>query len=199
MEVVIPGERLGASCEYSSGFGTYVRHGYVYASMAGFRSVVDTKNGQEISVYHDASRQRVVPVPGSLVTCRVTSTNPRHCKVSILRVGETSLKESFRGLIRKEDVRAVEKDKVEIYKCFRPGDIVLAKVNSLGDVQSYLLTTAETTLGVIYAVSEVGVPMTAVSWAEMQCPKSKVKQFRKVAKVDIRQVPVIVADLRDDR
>lgn len=34
-------------------------------------------------------------------------------------------------LSRKEDVRATEKDRVEMYKCFRPGDIVVAKVVSL--------------------------------------------------------------------
>lgn len=50
----------------------------------------------------------------------------------------------FVCLFSKEDIRATEKDKVEIYKSFRPGDIVLAKVISLGDAQSnYLLTTAE--------------------------------------------------------
>jgi len=31
-------------------------------------------------------------------------------------------------MIRKEDVRATDRDRVEIFKSFRPGDIVLAKV-----------------------------------------------------------------------
>ena len=42
------------------------------------------------------------------------------------------MSESYRGQIRKEDVRQSEKDRVEMYKCFRPGDIVLARVMSLG-------------------------------------------------------------------
>lgn len=82
--------------------------------------------------------------------------NPRFCKVSILGVGSTALKEPFRGTIRKEDVRATEKDRVEIYKCFRPGDIVLAKVVSLGDARSYQLSTADNNLGVVFAKSEAG-------------------------------------------
>uniref|UniRef100_A0A8C4VS31 Exosome complex component CSL4 C-terminal domain-containing protein n=1 Tax=Gopherus evgoodei TaxID=1825980 RepID=A0A8C4VS31_9SAUR len=51
----------------------------------------------------------------------------------------TPLKSTFRGTIRREDIRATEKDKVEVYKSFRPGDIVLAKVISLGDMQSNYL------------------------------------------------------------
>lgn len=153
--------------------------------MTGYKSFAKGETSSSptvVSVYKDSSKRRVVPIPGTVVICRVMSTNPRHCKVSIVAVGDVQLKESFRGLIRKEDVRAMEKDKVEMYKCFRPGDIVRAKVNSLGDAQSYLLTTAENSLGVIHAESEAGVAMVAVSWEEMQCPKSKVKQWRKVAK-----------------
>ncbi|XP_053438867.1 exosome complex component CSL4 isoform X2 [Nycticebus coucang] len=73
---------------------------------------------------------------------------------------------------------------VEIYKSFHPGDIVLAKVISLGDAQSnYLLTTAENELGVVVAHSESGVQMVPISWCEMQCPKTHIKEFRKVARV----------------
>eukprot|EP00074_Homo_sapiens_P094081 XP_016871793.1 exosome complex component CSL4 isoform X2 [Homo sapiens] len=73
---------------------------------------------------------------------------------------------------------------VEIYKSFRPGDIVLAKVISLGDAQSnYLLTTAENELGVVVAHSESGIQMVPISWCEMQCPKTHTKEFRKVARV----------------
>lgn len=39
-------------------------------------------------------------------------------------------------------------DKVEVFKCFRPGDIVRARVISLGDARQYYLSTAENELGV---------------------------------------------------
>ena len=48
-------------------------------------------------------------------------------------------------------MRQTEKDRVELSKCFRPNDIVFAKVLSLGDSQSYLLTTAGDELGVVLA------------------------------------------------
>uniref|UniRef100_G3QKR7 Exosome complex component CSL4 n=2 Tax=Gorilla gorilla gorilla TaxID=9595 RepID=G3QKR7_GORGO len=155
----IPGERLCNLEEGSPGSGTYTRHGYIFSSLAGCL-VKNSENGA------------------------VSSINSRFAKVHILYVGSMPLKNSFRGTIRKEDVRATEKDKVEIYKSFRPGDIVLAKVISLGDAQSnYLLTTAENELGVVVAHSESGIQMVPISWCEMQCPKTHTKEFRKVARV----------------
>lgn len=102
----------------------------------------------------------------------------------------------FRGVVRKEDVRATEKDRVEMYKSFRPGDVILARVLSLGEANSgYLLTTAENELGVVIARSETaGVKMVPVSWVEMQCPKTYNKEFRKIAKV----IPENLADMAVD-
>ena len=50
-------------------------------------------------------------------------------------------------MIRREDVRQTEKDRVELSKCFRPSDIVLATIISLGDQSNYLLSTAGDSLG----------------------------------------------------
>ena len=66
------------------------------------------------------------------------------------------------------DVRATEKDRVKIYSSFRPGDIIRAEVVqsslleagdsdrkiSLGDQQSYYLSTAKNELGVLFARSQ---------------------------------------------
>ena len=84
---------------------------------------------------------------------------------------------------RVQDVRATEIDsKTEIYTSFRPGDIVKAEVLSLGDSRSYYLTTGRNDLGVIYAKSAAGATMVPLSWESMLCPKTKTKEFRKVAK-----------------
>ncbi|XP_029814426.1 exosome complex component CSL4, partial [Manacus vitellinus] len=136
-----------------------------------------------VSVIRDSESQ-LLPNVGAVVTCKVCSINSRFAKVHILYVGSTPLKSTFRGTIRREDIRATEKDKVEVYKSFRPSDIVLAKVISLGDAQSnYLLSTAENELGVVVARSEAGVQMVPISWCEMQCPRTHTKEFRKVARV----------------
>ncbi|OKL58119.1 hypothetical protein UA08_06579 [Talaromyces atroroseus] len=62
----------------------------------------------------------------------------------------------FQALIRKEDVRAVEKDRVVLEEMFRVGDVVRGSVISLGDQSFYYLTTARNDLGVVMARSESG-------------------------------------------
>ena len=83
--------------------------------------------------------------------------------------------------MRKEDVRLTEKDRVEMYNCFRPGDIVLARVISLGDpTAGYLLSTAENSLGVVIAKSEVGSVMVPVSWrSALTCLKMVLEKRKK--------------------
>ncbi|XP_048464745.1 exosome complex component CSL4 isoform X2 [Rhincodon typus] len=167
LKLCIPGERLCSTEDGTPGNGTYSRHGYIFASLAGY-VVKENDNGMVpvISVVRDSEPQ-LLPEVGVVVTCKVTSINPRFVKVHILYVRSTPLKGTFRGTIRREDIRATEKDKI-----------------SLGDAQSnYLLTTAENELGVVVAHSEAGEQMVPISWCEMQCPKSHGKEFRKVARV----------------
>ena len=66
---------------------------------------------------------------------------------------------------------------------FRPGDVVLCRIVSLGDSRRYHLSTAEPELGVVRAIcASSGVKMVPISWKEMQCPETKVKELRKCAK-----------------
>lgn len=75
-----------------------------------------------------AGSQTIVPVAGDVVTARVLQVNQRSAKCSILCIGEHVLEQNYRAMLRKEDVRATEKDRVEMYKSFRPGDVILARV-----------------------------------------------------------------------
>lgn len=115
----------------------------------------------------------------------MTKVNPRAATVKIVCVDDSPLGNDFPGLIRQLDVRQTQVDEVEIYKCFRPGDIVRAEVISLGDKNSYYLSTAKNELGVIFAKSVAGATMIPISWDLMQCPKTKMTEHRKVAKVDL--------------
>ncbi|CRG84436.1 hypothetical protein PISL3812_01722 [Talaromyces islandicus] len=88
----------------------------------------------------------------------------------------------FQALIRKEDVRAVEKDRVVLEDMFRVGDVVRGSVISLGDQSFYYLTTARNDLGVVMARSEAGNMMFPVSWKEMRDPLTGLGESRKVAR-----------------
>ncbi|KAJ5120327.1 Exosome complex component CSL4 [Penicillium bovifimosum] len=88
----------------------------------------------------------------------------------------------FQALIRKEDVRAVEKDHVVMDEMFRVGDIVRGSVISLGDQSFYYITTARNDLGVFMARSEAGNMMFPVTWKEMRDPITGISESRKVAR-----------------
>lgn len=194
-DVYLPGEKICQSTHARSGPGTYVRDGHIYASLIGKAKIereVASKTGEKtnhgstlptVSIKSLKDNSVVIPHIGSLVIAKITSVNTKYAKCSILSINSVITKENFPGQINRKDVRATEKDKIEISKSFRCGDIVIARVISLGDTNSYLLSCAENELGVVIAYSEAGGRLIPVSWNEMQCPITMLKEQRKVAKV----------------
>lgn len=210
---------------------------YIYAAIAGLvdvkveespDSVEQTASSKHrsISVIHNV---RVglnrVPTVGVIVTCKVLSINSLQAKCQICCIEDNVLKLPFKATLRKEDIAADNKDIIEVYKCFRPRDMILARVIGLSD-QGYMLTTGEDELGVVVAFSEAsklgfdkhlllrkwkirfrskfilhefgishpnrsnhilsrqtGKIMIPISWNEMICPETYIKEERKIAKV----------------
>ena len=134
------------------GQGTYEELGYIYSKFAG---IVNVEKKEEVSYFklvtefdnlflfinnfifqictievHGMTDQSIVPAPGDIVTAMVTIVNQRFCKCTIKCIGDIVLSRPYRGIVRREDVRATEKDRIEMYKSFRPGDIILARVVS---------------------------------------------------------------------
>jgi exosome complex component CSL4 len=155
--VAVPGQLLGPTSEYQPGPGTHIHNSNLYASILGpvtkkippkpigpqKRLTKITPAGpvtlptisieRNISVANSKSegvKAEVLPEVNSIVLCRVTRITSRQANVAILVVGETVLDGEWQGLIRVQDVRATEKDKVRIFESFRPGDIVRAVVVS---------------------------------------------------------------------
>ncbi|ORY71203.1 uncharacterized protein BCR38DRAFT_479722 [Pseudomassariella vexata] len=199
--VAVPGQLLGPSNKYVAGAGTHTHNSNLYSSLLGSITIEHSKASgpakrlnrltapapsslPTISVSRSgiSEKREVLPEVGNVVLCRVTRIQPRQATVAILVVGETVLVAEWQGVIRVQDVRATEKDRVKIYESFRPGDIVRAEVISLGDQANYYLSTASNELGVIMATSEAGNTMYPVSWKDMKDPETDVSESRKVAK-----------------
>ncbi|CBI28643.3 hypothetical protein VitviT2T_005236 [Vitis vinifera] len=188
-ELVTPGEVLGKGSQLKAGRGAYFlpQNGTVYASLTGRRSLIppsplssDQRPTVEVTGH---SAHGAIPEPGSIVIARVTKVMARMASADIMCVGPKSVREKFTGIIRQQDVRATEIDKVDMHSSFRPGDIVRALVLSLGDARAYFLSTAKNELGVVSAESAAGATMVPMSWTEMQCPLTGQIEQRKVAKV----------------
>lgn len=191
--VVVPGERLGHAGAVKGGAGTYTLDDFVRASVVGRAR---TRDGTVEVVRERAAA--ALPECGDTVLAKVLKLNSRYASVEIVSVGAALLKEAFPAIVRARDVRAFDIDSVQIYRSFRPGDIVRAEVISLGDSRSYFLSTARNDLGVILATSAAGHTMVPVSWQQMQCPVTKAKEYRKVAKIDAGGGADEVADAKMD-
>ncbi|PHH80664.1 hypothetical protein CDD83_3677 [Cordyceps sp. RAO-2017] len=196
----IPGERLGPVTKYAPGPGTHVYEGNVVSSLLGRVTVTPAAAAQgpakrlnkitapgpseraTISVSRHGRRREILPDVNNVVLARVVRLMPKQAIVVIQQVGDTVLQTEWQGVIRVQDVRATEKDKVKIHDSFKPGDIVRAQVISLGDQANYYLSTASNELGVIMATSEAGNDMVPISWKEFKDPESGASESRKVAK-----------------
>mmetsp|Transcript_39630 Transcript_39630/g.81418 ORF Transcript_39630/g.81418 Transcript_39630/m.81418 type:complete len:268 (+) Transcript_39630:1049-1852(+) len=185
---VAPGDRICSARKCGAGEGTYVRGGNVHASAVGQLSVVPSNSGDRFvaSVVLASGKQyassQVLSV-GQIVLGRVVRVITQQAFIEIVSADSSGpLRETHSGSIRKEDVRAGATEEVEIYASFRPGDIVLARIISLGDSRRYYLSTAEAELGVIRAsCCSCGANMTPINWKEMEC-SCKQKEPRKCAK-----------------
>ncbi|KAL2048218.1 hypothetical protein N7G274_000129 [Stereocaulon virgatum] len=150
------------------------------------------------------SNVNTLPSVGSVVLGRVTRVRGRGVEVGIAVVypvgvdwgalageggtvgggqeGGCVCADEWAAVIRKEDVRATEKEKVVTAEGFRVGDVVRGVVISLGDQSNYYLSTARNELGVIMAKSEAGHTMHPISWNEFRDPVTGLTEGRKVAK-----------------
>ncbi|KAF8249763.1 hypothetical protein K440DRAFT_620150 [Wilcoxina mikolae CBS 423.85] len=185
--VAAPGQPLASSTSYLPGPGTSIFANSIVSTIAGAVNTLPTTPLPTITVRRTplsatSASTSVLPTVQSTVLARVTRINPRQATVSIFCVGDVPLNDEFQGIIRAQDVRATEKDKVKIFDSFRPGDIVRALVISLGDQSNYYLSTAQNSLGVVMAYSEVGDLMHPLSWRQMASTRTGAVEERKVAK-----------------
>lgn len=116
MTFLLPGQPVPAPVA-DVGRGVYLKYGQLRASVAG------TLTNHTLTVH----RQRPhPPATNSLILGTVIRLSPLQAVVAISVVDGIPLPlgEEFTGVIRTQDIRATEKDKVKIADCFRGGDVI---------------------------------------------------------------------------
>ncbi|EPT30108.1 3'-5' exoribonuclease csl4, putative [Toxoplasma gondii ME49] len=194
-----PGERLSSTSEYACGRGTYVKDDFIYAAVVGIEQIdhptprgqpttIEGRGGQKragglpvLSVVPFAKSASVLPTTGCFVLAQVAKVARHRVECSILAVDGHTLAEPFRGFIRSQDIRETDVDSVDVLECFKPGDVVRAKVISMGDGRCYVLSTASAELGVLFAQGKEGGQLQPVTCTLMRCDITGRLQKRKVA------------------
>ncbi|KAF2113024.1 hypothetical protein BDV96DRAFT_149208 [Lophiotrema nucula] len=207
--IALPGQLLGPANKYAPGPGTHIHNAQIHASIAGpvatspqtapksstttpnsatkplpLLSVRRKEDAQDGSILGTSSsgNSTILPEVDSIVLARITRLGPRFASLEILIINNAVCSAPFSGLIRREDIRATEKDKIRVEDCFRVGDLVRGVVISLGDQSNYYVSTARNEYGVVMATSREGRPMFPVSWKEFRDPVTGRGEGRKVAK-----------------
>lgn len=185
--MALPGQVLGPCSANQVGNATHINGSELCASIAGPITSMPSKNKGKPAptVLIQRLTGPLLPEVGTVVLGKITRAQTKQANISILALGsagEHVCRDPLPGLIRQQDIRATEVDKVKVSESFRVGDVVRAVVISLGDERSYYLSTAKNELGVVMATSEWGNQMYPISWREFQDPTTGLKELRKVAK-----------------
>lgn len=136
-----PGLRLAAASKYISGPGTHPYDSHIYASLAGAPTLDSSTKPPTLSIPRllassassdvpsvNISVTNTLPEVGSIAIAKVTRCMVRQINVAILVVDEEVCGDEWAGVVRREDVRATEKEKVVIGESFRVGDLVRGEV-----------------------------------------------------------------------
>jgi exosome complex component CSL4 len=181
----IPGQTLSTSSKHSPGPGTHLTNSSIISSILGPPTTKKSTTAPKATPILSVSRPSTTPLQPTVsaqVYARITRLDRQQARCDILTVSDTVCAIPLRGILRSQDVRATEKDKVKLSECFCVGDIVRAIIVGLGDQQGYYLSTAGNEFGVVMCWSEQGNVCVPVSWKEVRDSITGVKEMRKVAK-----------------
>jgi len=184
--------KIGNTVDHIPGEGVYVSDSSIHASVFGKQEQYLNANTEEtrptIRVVPLLKRSNIyTPNIGDVIYGKVSKVTSTYARVEILSTETQPLTNSFTGTIIKENMRSYDVDKIDVFKCFTSGDVVKARVLSLGKTaQSLFLSTAENEMGVVFSRNEyTDALMIPINWYQFQCPLSFIKESRKVAKPDI--------------
>jgi exosome complex component CSL4 len=172
---VLPGQLLG-TLENQGGDGTFTRNNLLYSSLYGTKQLENNM----ITVH---AKKQSIPKEGDSVIARVARISRKQVNVEILVVNDSCLNGKYEGVINERDVST---ESIEIQNCYRPGDIILAKV--LAAQEQIKLSTQSLKYGVLIAFSHTGHSMVPISNKEMQCPETLITELRKCAKPDYMEI-----------
>jgi exosome complex component CSL4 len=153
------------------------------------QEAADTATNNESNAAFDShhATPRLASV-GTIIYARITAVQRQQALCSILALqlptnnAVVACEWPFRGILRSQDVRMTEKDRVKMNSSVAVGDVIRAEVVSLGDQGGYYLSTAGNELGVVMAWSKQGNVCVPVSWKEVVDERTGLREERKVAK-----------------
>ncbi len=128
--IATPGRLLGTAAEYRAGTGVYEEKGKLYAGISGRVMVTAGESGAKSVAIAPAGCDFCYPQIGEIVYGIVVDISKMDAKVEILARENEPLRhgQKYVGIIRCENIRDYEIDKIVVEECLVPGDVVKARI-----------------------------------------------------------------------
>jgi exosome complex component CSL4 len=150
--ILAPGDIVCSSKVGRNGIGTFALKGEIRTSITGQLALEPSSSANAkklVNIKREHYAKDLVLDVGDIIYGKVTKINYNQAFVDVLYAGDDELPFITKAVIRREDIRESEVDKVVVHDFLKPSDIVRAKVLSLGDNKQYFLTIKESGFGVI--------------------------------------------------
>ena len=181
MNKVFPGKLLGQIYNFSLGKGVYKKDDNIFSSLSGEVVLDESSIPPMISVVNK-NKIEYKPRINDEVYCKITKVTKHYSNCEILATKSKKLENIIQATIRSESVKNDFKD-FDMFDCFCPGDIILAKVISTDLTNIVFVSTTEINHGVVFGRSLLSDNlMMPVSFENMLCMDSGITEKRKVAK-----------------
>ncbi|VWU49529.1 exosome complex component CSL4, putative [Hepatocystis sp. ex Piliocolobus tephrosceles] len=163
-DIVLPGDYLGKTSEYICGENTYIKNNEIRSGILGKQKVITNNDNKKVIIVDNIKSFQLLPQVGDVVICKVFRVTFNMVYCNILIVKDKPLKNFFKGFINKSDIHIHEGELGDNFDCYKQGDIIKAKILSIGQHSAYKLSTVGSDLGVIIAFSEKGEILKPVAW-----------------------------------
>lgn len=181
MDKAHPGKFLGNIYTYSLGEGTYRKEDNIFSSLLGEIHVDEESNPPKISV-KKTGNHGYKPNIGDEVYAKVLKVNKYQVSCDIVSTKFKKLISPIQATLRLDSVKADFKD-FDIFSCYVPGDIILAKIIATDLTSSIFLSTIDPAHGVVFARGQYSDSLLLPkSFDEMICLDTEIVEKRKVAK-----------------
>lgn len=184
MSKAYPGKVIGKIYNYAIGEGVYRKEDNLISSLMGEICVDNTVNPPIISVTR-SKETSYKPKIGDEVYCKITKVTKNFSNCDIIATKEFLIGIPISATIRSENVKNDFKD-FDMFDCYKPGDVILARIISTDLTNLILLSTMDVNHGVVFGRSLLSENlMMPITFDKMLCIDSGIFEKRKVAKPQI--------------
>ena len=179
---VIPGQFLGYIFDYTMGeIGVFQKDDKLYSSLTGKVTLDNRITPPKINVISESNNYQ--PHIKDEIYAKITKVLKTYAFCEIFATKDKVIL-PLQGIIKHENIKNDYKD-FDIFDCFVPGDIIFGEIIAVDQSKYIYVSVSGDNQGVVFAKSKLSNNlMMPISWEQMECLDTHIREKRKVAKPD---------------